>query len=1726
MRLYRSVLSVGMSSALVLAGVVGVAAPVAAAPNRAAAVGRPAAAQSSAPSATPAPAPVASSPAVSSSAGPAPAGDPVSVALAAAKSSGQDQVVDALTSATSQTTAHPDGRQTVQLSTRPVRWHDPVRGWLPLDLRLTVGGGSSGLLSAASADPTGPGSGQISNSATGTLVSLPTAAGTLGLSHPDALGSAAAVSGSTADFANALPGGRGLHETLLTGGVEEAVSLPAAGLPASYLVAVSLPAGVSAAQTPDGVVFATAAGPVAGLSNGVAHDSTRLPSGDGVETRVHSTLLGVNAGVATISVSVDPGWLASPARVFPVLIDPTFYANTAQAGRFDAYVDSAYPNETEGTYDPGVLKLGTYNGGGEVGRVLMYFNTAGSLPAGAQVSDAYVAINNNYSFSCPNGSTPSVGLYGLGAGWSDQSVTWNNQPPGDGQPASSATVFAKGYDSGCPGGYVNLPATSLAQRWANGQADRGVQLGTVENNSYGWKKFYPGEAGSAAAPAMYITYSTDCTFYPQTGHSVCGAIRDRYDALGGPGGFLGYPSVDAVLNPDGVGLRQQFQGAGGAWIYQGPNSGAHEIGGGIYTRWGAQSYERGPLGYPTSDERAAFTSFNGSGDRQNDFEHGSIYWNHLGGITNNQTSPDLLMGDKAFFNTDTVKLTDRLTAKINRGTGNLALNLTGLTAPGIGADRPVGLTYQSLSQAPGSTAAGSALINRTGGWRTSDSPDVRIAVSPGHVDYTDSSFALWRFTGNGPWTGPAGLDADLTKNGDGTYTMKIHGSGRTLNFDSYGMLIKDADRNGNAVSFPPGRYPSVITGSRGAGDGRSVQLSFNGPSGKLGELCQSLTATNCTGTATRSDTTLVVDYGYDGAGNLASVTDPNGNATRFGYDSGNPDPGMRQDLLTVTDPNGNVTRFTYDSLHRITDLSRDDNGIKATSTYDYIAADRHTHEFAPTHPHTSGVFTDYGIDAGGKVTDVTDPKGNHSSTAWTADNQVASGTNATGGTSTNSFTQPTNAPAGAHGPESLQTSQQPMGASGSATYTNPAGPSLYAPTTSTDSMKNTSSYAYDGAGNLGSATNASAAVAAVGHNTPGDGTVSSSTDPNNAGKGLDSVYGYDQSTHNLTSITPPASGTNLRRTFGYDGFGRTASSGTRMLTTTYGYDRMGRVLSQTHSDSSPALSASYDPNGNTLSTGDGTGTVTNTYDHLNRLTGATRVGAPSGTTSYGYDPAGSLTSLTDGRGTSSYHYDKAGELDQINESGGNIDIFGYNPDHKRVDSFYDTAGTNGGGATYDGSGNVLQAPTGFAVHTRSSLDAGGRLTETKTSRASNDGTVAADLSYCYRPYVSGQGCPVVKNGTDTDKRQYQTDNLTQARTDYHYDKGGRLSSAVTTGGPNTTYSYCFDADGNRTYESTATVDCTQVGPGKPITPTHSFNSVNQLTTDGAAFDADGNQTAPAPLTAGSYNSADQTTSFTPNGQGQTSASYAGNGQAQRLTLGSTSFANGIPGLLSETTGGASTFYERDPAGTLIAQRGTTGEFYYYLDGLGSVLGLIDTTGNVQATYSYDPYGATTNIGGPNSNLANTNPYRYASGYLDTATGLYQFGQRYYQPTLGRWTQQDTLNVIGDPANGNRYTYTGDDPINNVDPTGQSCIGVDFFVVDAGYCSDSNYGGSGFYGGVGVGVKAGVDFYAGAPTSGFTDSCALVGGVGAVVSGSPSQGYAGSPALGLDAGCAVDYNFGG
>ena len=96
------------------------------------------------------------------------------------------------------------------------------------------------------------------------------------------------------------------------------------------------------------------------------------------------------------------------------------------------------------------------------------------------------------------------------------------------------------------------------------------------------------------------------------------------------------------------------------------------------------------------------------------------------------------------------------------------------------------------------------------------------------------------------------------------------------------------------------------------------------------------------------------------------------------------------------------------------------------------------------------------------------------------------------------------------------------------------------------------------------------------------------------------------------------------------------------------------------------------------------------------------------------------------------------------------------------------------------------------------------------------------------------------------------------------------------------------------------------------------------------------------------------------------------------------------------------------------------------------------------------------------------------------TGLYKFGIRYYDPTLGRWTQQDPLGgSLFDPSTGNRYAYTNDDPTNLTDPTGKLtglCLSgiVGFGIGIVGSVCDYGKNLTVSVGGVGVaGIVAGV-----------------------------------------------------
>jgi RHS repeat-associated protein len=167
-------------------------------------------------------------------------------------------------------------------------------------------------------------------------------------------------------------------------------------------------------------------------------------------------------------------------------------------------------------------------------------------------------------------------------------------------------------------------------------------------------------------------------------------------------------------------------------------------------------------------------------------------------------------------------------------------------------------------------------------------------------------------------------------------------------------------------------------------------------------------------------------------------------------------------------------------------------------------------------------------------------------------------------------------------------------------------------------------------------------------------------------------------------------------------------------------------------------------------------------------------------------------------------------------------------------------------------------------------------------------------------------------------------------------------------------------------------------------------------------------------------------------------SYLGADQAERSKTNANTFANGLLGLQSEDVGGNKQAFIKDPTGTLVEVRYTgtgAGTYYYVPDGLGSILNLVKNDGTVAATYTYDAWGTGLTVTGT-TGVATRNSHRWAGGYLD-GTGLYHFGQRFYQPASGRWSQQDSVERPGDPTQGNRYAYTGDDPVNFIDPSGRN-----------------------------------------------------------------------------------------
>ena len=118
---------------------------------------------------------------------------------------------------------------------------------------------------------------------------------------------------------------------------------------------------------------------------------------------------------------------------------------------------------------------------------------------------------------------------------------------------------------------------------------------------------------------VYNDGKTIVYWTPQTpAAAVGGENLKKYSQVGYEKSVLGYPITNEVKIRDN-GTYQRFQKGN---IYYTPKYGSKLVYGSIFNRWGELDYEKGPLGYPITDE---LTASDGKG-HYNEFETGTIYW--------------------------------------------------------------------------------------------------------------------------------------------------------------------------------------------------------------------------------------------------------------------------------------------------------------------------------------------------------------------------------------------------------------------------------------------------------------------------------------------------------------------------------------------------------------------------------------------------------------------------------------------------------------------------------------------------------------------------------------------------------------------------------------------------------------------------------------------------------------------------------------------------------------------------------------------------------------------------------------------------------------------------------------------------------------------------------------------------------------------------------------------
>ena len=332
-----------------------------------------------------------------------------------------DGEVAALRTRMSRTFTHGDGNYQTVSSPVPVNFRDGQGRWTPIDDSLVrqpsgvfgVAADSYGLVvPVTAAEPVVASQGSMSVS-----TALQGASAT----------SVVSVAGSTATYRSVLPG-VDLLVSARPGSVDQTLRLASAAAPSTFTYAVTVPAGDVLRAEPDrsvsivdgsGSVAGSLPAPVMGDSSGdVDHETS-----SNVQYEVSGT-----GPVFTVRVVADAAWLADPARVFPVLVDPsTTFGTSSDLG---CYVSS--PGASDGSLcaaNSGTDNSLNYGHTAYTRHLLIKFGdltaATSAVPADAVISDAALTLTAQ---STSGSVALDTGVYRVGAPFTT-AITWANQPP-------------------------------------------------------------------------------------------------------------------------------------------------------------------------------------------------------------------------------------------------------------------------------------------------------------------------------------------------------------------------------------------------------------------------------------------------------------------------------------------------------------------------------------------------------------------------------------------------------------------------------------------------------------------------------------------------------------------------------------------------------------------------------------------------------------------------------------------------------------------------------------------------------------------------------------------------------------------------------------------------------------------------------------------------------------------------------------------------------------------------------------------------------------------------------------------------------------------------------------------------------------------------------------------------------------------------------------------------